>query len=188
MKAIKTTLQEEVLRNVVCPRDYSDLHQADFGLRCELGHIYPVIQGVPVLLVSEQPQTLWVAETSIKLASAAEQTSEDPFFTDSLGLTAVQREEVRRRIAQGSGAVDQAVSYLVGATSGFSYKHLIGALNEYPIPDLRLPPVGEAGMLLDIGCNWGRWCIAAARRGYSPIGLDPSLGAVLAAKRVAAQF
>lgn len=46
----------------------------------------------------------------------------------------------------------------------------------------------NGSLLLDVGCNWGRWCIAAARRGYSPIGVDPSLGAVLAASRICRQL
>src|SRR5438128_9905489 len=48
-------------------------------------------------------------------------------------------------------------------------------------------PFSRGQSLLDIGCNWGRWCIAAARKGYGPIGLDPSLGAIMAAKRVATE-
>jgi ubiquinone/menaquinone biosynthesis C-methylase UbiE len=35
------------------------------------------------------------------------------------------------------------------------------------------------------GCNWGRWSIAAARKGYRVVGIDPSLGGVLAARRAA---
>jgi SAM-dependent methyltransferase len=44
-------------------------------------------------------------------------------------------------------------------------------------------PVGDSKLLLDIGCNWGRWCIAAGRKGYRAFGIDPSLGAILAARR-----
>ena len=40
------------------------------------------------------------------------------------------------------------------------------------------------GPLLDIGCSWGRWSLAAARKGYSVVGIDPSLGAVMAARRI----
>jgi SAM-dependent methyltransferase len=83
--------------------------------------------------------------------------------------------------------IDPIVSFLVGATNGIAYKHLRGRLSDYPIPELRLP-TANGKVLLDVGCNWGRWCIAAARLGYVPIGVDPSLGAVLAAKRVAAQL
>jgi SAM-dependent methyltransferase len=41
---------------------------------------------------------------------------------------------------------------------------------------------------LDIGCNWGRWTIAASQAGHESVGIDPQLGAVLAAKRVAASL
>ena len=30
---------------------------------------------------------------------------------------------------------------------------------EYPIPELRLPP-GDGRSFLEVGCNWGRWCVA----------------------------
>jgi SAM-dependent methyltransferase len=50
-----------------------------------------------------------------------------------------------------------------------------------------LPP-GGGRPLLDVGCSWGRWTVAAARRGYDAVGIDPSLGAVMAARRVARQL
>jgi SAM-dependent methyltransferase len=39
-----------------------------------------------------------------------------------------------------------------------------------------------------VGCNWGRWCLSAARAGYRPIGIDPNLEAIQAAQRVAQQL
>jgi SAM-dependent methyltransferase len=83
--------------------------------------------------------------------------------------------------------VDDFVQGEVPYTSGNLYFPVQHKLTRYPIPTLRLPP-GQGQRLLDIGCNWGRWSIAAARRGYRPVGLDPSLDAVLAARRVAAQL
>lgn len=73
---------------------------------------------------------------------------------------------------------------LIGATNGLAYKHLIGRLATVPIPELRLPD-GHGEALLDIGCSWGRWSIAAARKGYRVTALDPSLGALAAARRIA---
>jgi 2-polyprenyl-3-methyl-5-hydroxy-6-metoxy-1,4-benzoquinol methylase len=70
------------------------------------------------------------------------------------------------------------------ATNGMLYIRLIGKLTDYPIPYLRLPP-GEGKRFLEIGCNWGRWCIAAARMGYRPVGIDPSLKGIRAARQVA---
>jgi SAM-dependent methyltransferase len=83
--------------------------------------------------------------------------------------------------------IDEFVQENISATNGIMYKSLINNLTEYPIPDLRLPP-GRCQWFLDIGCNWGRWCIAADRKGYRPVGIDPSLEAIKAAMRVARQL
>ena len=83
--------------------------------------------------------------------------------------------------------IDPAVQELVAATCGGLYRHLVGRLERYPIPELPLPP-GDGALFLDIGCSWGRWTIAAARRGYRAVGVDPSLAAVAAARRVAHQL
>jgi SAM-dependent methyltransferase len=63
------------------------------------------------------------------------------------------------------------------------YRSLIGKIQSYPIPELRLPR-GDGQFFLDLGCNWGRWCIAAGQIGYTPVGIDPSLEAVRAARRL----
>jgi SAM-dependent methyltransferase len=60
------------------------------------------------------------------------------------------------------------------------------ALTRYPIPPFPLGP-GEERSLLDIGCNWGRWTIAAAQAGFRATGIDPKEKALAAARRVAAQ-
>jgi SAM-dependent methyltransferase len=83
--------------------------------------------------------------------------------------------------------VDPFVQEVIGATCGRLYEHLIAELPAYPIPELRLPD-GEGRTFLEVGCNWGRWCVAAARRGYRPTGVDPSLKGVQAARRVAGQL
>jgi SAM-dependent methyltransferase len=59
---------------------------------------------------------------------------------------------------------------------------LIGRLQSYPIPDIPVGP-GNGNLLLDVGSSWGRWSLSAARKGWKSIGIDPSLGALLAAKR-----
>jgi len=89
------------------------------------------------------------------------------------------------RLAQSGGsAIDPVVQYLVGATCGRAYRGAMGRLTEYPIPEIPLPRSSGA-LLVDIGCSWGRWSVAAARKGYIVVGLDPQLGAVLAGQRVA---
>lgn len=42
--------------------------------------------------------------------------------------------------------------------------------------------------MLDIGCSWGRWCVAAARAGFRPIGMDVHVDALAAATRVSRQL
>ena len=85
------------------------------------------------------------------------------------------------------GEIDPFVKNSIGATNGILYKHLVGTLTEYPIPRLRLSQ-GNGKLFLEIGCNWGRWCIAAARLGYRPVGIDPSLKSIRAAIRVSRQL
>lgn len=138
---------------LVCPRDRSALR----GGACERGHEYPVVDGVPVLLVEEDEPT----------------------------HAACGR--VERLPPPPAGGVDPFVQEVIGATCGRLYDHLIAGLPEYPIPELRLPPGGRR-TFLEVGSNWGRWCVAAARRGYVPTGIDPSLKGVQAARRVAEQL
>jgi SAM-dependent methyltransferase len=108
-------------------------------------------------------------------------------YVESLGISETQQDDVIRLAAAAQGPIDPAVLLLIAATNGLTYRHLIGILRQYPIPDLRLPP-GEGRILLDIGCSWGRWSLAATRLGYRTIGIDPSLGAVMAARRIARQL
>jgi SAM-dependent methyltransferase len=108
-------------------------------------------------------------------------------YLESLGLSDDELEGIARQWHAGTSAIDPAVQYLVAATCGIAYKAAIGRLVEYPIPEIALPP-GGGRRLLDIGCNWGRWSVAAARKGYRVIGVDPQLGAIMAARRVAKQL
>jgi 2-polyprenyl-3-methyl-5-hydroxy-6-metoxy-1,4-benzoquinol methylase len=77
---------------------------------------------------------------------------------------------------------------ILGATSGFMYDAIKYSIDHYPIPNLRLPLSATGSTFLDIGCNWGRWSVAAAQAGYSVTGIDPSFGALVVAKHVFRQF
>lgn len=59
---------------------------------------------------------------------------------------------------------DYLSNQLSGAT-GYLYA-LNDRVKEYPIP--KLPTKGD-GTFLDVGCNWGRWTMAAALAGYEPV-------------------
>ncbi|MGC4095647.1 MAG: class I SAM-dependent methyltransferase [Nitrospira sp.] len=78
------------------------------------------------------------------------------------------------------------VQYIVAATCGNLYRDLVGRLPRYPIPNFRLKE-GNHRLMLDIGLQLETSCIAAAQS-FMPIGLDPQLGALLAAKRVVNQL
>jgi SAM-dependent methyltransferase/uncharacterized protein YbaR (Trm112 family) len=154
-----------VLDLVVCPRDRAHLEQRGDELVCVNGHAYPFVGGIPVLLDETLPPTHPVTGKSLADASAGRVDDRD----------------------LGAGEIDPFAQEAVGATCGFLYSHLIDRLPRYPIPELRLPR-GDGRLFLEIGSSWGRWCFAAAARGYVPIGIDPSLEAIAAARRIARQL
>jgi SAM-dependent methyltransferase len=144
------------------------LRREENFLVCNEGHRYRVVEGIPILLVSEAEQTHIEGTRALAIAETGDLSQ-------------------LRQIHLASGEIDPFVKNAIGATNGGLYQHLVGNLKEYPIPELRLPP-GEGKLFLEIGCNWGRWCVAAARAGYRPIGIDPSLKGIRAARRVATQL
>ncbi len=169
---------DDVTTMLRCPRDAGALHRDGETLRCAAGHGYPIVQGVPVLLIDELAPTFPPAAASL---AAARSGRGAPLFVETLGLSEAEKDGVRRDF-RPDAPVDAAVSWLVAATCGHGYRNCVGRLSAYPVPRAPLPD-GEGRRLLDIGCSWGRWSLAAARRGWRVVGLDPSLGAVLAANR-----
>jgi ubiquinone/menaquinone biosynthesis C-methylase UbiE/uncharacterized protein YbaR (Trm112 family) len=160
-------MDARLLDLVVCPRDELPLEASQGRLGCEKGHEYPVLGGIPILLLDESSPT----HVEATLALEAGRSGELPPYG----------------IAPTGQPVDPWVNEEIGATNGQLYLPVQGKLKEYPIPDIRLPR-GDGKLFLEIGCNWGRWCIAAARSGYQPVGIDPSLKGVLAARRVTQQL
>jgi SAM-dependent methyltransferase len=114
---------------------------------------------------------------------AARTGSGAPLYLQTLGLGDDENACIARDLAAGITSPDPVVPWLIGDTSGHAYEHSIGKLTSYPIPDIPLDE-GRGRTLLDVGCNWGRWSLAAARKGFRVTGIDPSLGALLAARRV----
>ncbi len=167
----KCPLDPFLVANLVCPRDHIDLDAAGDVLACGQHHRYRVVGDIPVMLLDDVPQTLGVASDSLRAASDdAEPPTASAATTPAIG-------------------VDAYVQTAIAATGGHLYAGLIGSLSEYPIPELRLPrATGPGQYLLDIGSNWGRWCIAASRLGYEPVGIDPGLASIQAASRVARQL
>ena len=154
--------------SLVCPRDKSPLRFDSSRALCAQGHEYAVLEGIPILLLSEIDQTHIEGTRSLAAAAAGDAAQLPQFHVQP-------------------GEVDPFVQNSISATNGSFYQHLVGKLTEYPIPNLRLPETNGKSFL-EIGCSWGRWCIAAARKGYRPTGVDPSLKGIRAAKRVARQL
>jgi SAM-dependent methyltransferase len=175
------------LEHLVCPVDHQRLSLTGGDLACGAGHRYPVADGTPVMLVPDAAPTIGVETASLQRAAGAAIDQRAPgLYLESLGISAEEKAEVVE-LADRGGTIDPVVALLVAATNGLMYRHLLGTLDRYPIPDLPLPP-GRGRRLLDVGCSWGRWSLAASARGYDAIGVDPSLGAVKAAERVARQL
>lgn len=159
------------IQHLVCPVDQLELAAGAGKLFCSSGHNYPVFEGIPVMLVrSKKPTQEHAVEKTMSLID-----------TDNKAGSG------RGSPAARGTVVDDFVQRAVAATNSNLYRRAVGRLRRYPIPVLDLP-LGSGKLFLDIGSNWGRWCIAASRLGYTAIGIDPSLEAVLAARRVAAQL
>jgi SAM-dependent methyltransferase/uncharacterized protein YbaR (Trm112 family) len=173
--------------NLVCPVDHGPLRTSANKLICAGGHRYPVVDDVPVMLRADVSQTIGLADASLKRATQQEHDSRAPeLYLESLGISETEKAEMLQ-LAKTKGPVDPVVAYLIAATNGLMYRHLIGRLDRYPIPEIPVP-AGHGRRLLDVGCSWGRWSLAAGAAGYDTVGIDPSLGAVMAARRVARQL
>jgi 2-polyprenyl-3-methyl-5-hydroxy-6-metoxy-1,4-benzoquinol methylase/uncharacterized protein YbaR (Trm112 family) len=157
----------EVWQELACPRDRTRLEPQGETLVCEQGHEFPYVDGIPVMVVDDE-----LAPT------------QPGYWSDAEQIARVRASEPPP--VEGEG-VDPYVAELILGTHGNLYKHLSGGMSRYPIPDFPLPR-SSGELLLDIGCNWGRWSIAAARSGYRPIGVDPSFEAIVAARRIARQL
>jgi SAM-dependent methyltransferase len=182
-----TDLDPWFVEHLVCPHDRSRLTLAGNTLTCREGHTYPVVDGVPIMLRDDVAQTFGAAAGSLARAQGRLIDARAPeLFLESVEISDDEKRGVVE-LAATRPLVDPVVAYLVAATNGLLYRHLVGQLKAYPIPDVSLPP-GNGQRLLDVGCSWGRWTLAAASRGYDAVGIDPSLGAVMAARRVARQL
>src|SRR5689334_18628389 len=166
---------------VACPRCYGDLQGDARRLYCNSGHEYPIVDGVPIFVLPEKEQTIGLALASY---DAARSGAGAPLFIETLGLSAYEKTRIAEEWAVGSykESIDPVISYLLGATCGHGYRRATGRLNAYPIPQIPVS-CGNGELLLDVGCSWGRWSISAFSKGWKVVGIDPSLGALMAARR-----
>lgn len=153
-------LDESILGILACPHDHTTLRASSGALVCQQDHRFPIEQGVPVFTgrARREPAPLNMPPCPQPIHDGAALQPIDPFVND----------------------------WIVN-TNGNLYWRVRGRLPRYPIPHWPFGS-GEGKVLLDIGCSWGRWCIAAARAGFRPIGLDVHIDALAAATRVSRQL
>lgn len=159
------------LENLVCPIDKSKLTKEKNKLICkESLHSYPIYKNIPIMLVKKETPT----------HSGLFQSTWD-ILNGKIKIDENLQTERSKKI------IDPFVQKFIGETNSELYRHLKGKLKRYPIPSF---PMNHAKgkLLLDIGCSWGRWCISAYKSEFSPVGIDPDIECILAAKRVAKQL
>jgi 2-polyprenyl-3-methyl-5-hydroxy-6-metoxy-1,4-benzoquinol methylase/uncharacterized protein YbaR (Trm112 family) len=110
-----------------------------------------------------------------------------PILTDAVRREAVPQNMAPCRHRDQESSIDPFVSDWLVNTNGNLYWRARGSLRRYPIP--RWPFFhGHGQLLVDVGCSWGRWSIAAAKAGFRPIGVDVHIDALAAAGRVSRQI
>ena len=150
-----------MLPNIVsalsCPVHGADLRFSDTRLVCEAGHEIQIEQGIPVF--AEKPRR---EPKPLNMAPLPSRTT--------------------------PSSVDEFVDDWIVNTNGNLYWPARGHLSRYPIPSWPAPGANSARgarpILVDLGCSWGRWSMAAARAGFSVCGVDVHLDALWAAARV----
>lgn len=153
-------LDESLLRVIACPLDHTLVRVSGDALVCEKGHRFAIEQGVPVF--AENPRR---EPVPLNMAPCPK------FHEDGVD----------------SRTIDPFVNDWIVNTNGNLYWRSRGRLPRYPIPTWPFGN-GNGKALLDVGCGWGRWCMAAARAGFRPIGVDVHIDALAAAGRVSQQL
>ena len=74
-----------------CPRCRGDLTMDAGELRCNSGHRYPVVDGVPVFILAECEQTIGLATASYR---AAHERCGAPLYIDTLAISEAEKEGV----------------------------------------------------------------------------------------------
>lgn len=174
---------ERWLELLVDPVERKPLSVDGARLVAQNGAHYPIVDGIPVLLRSDIAPTFLGMQRSLELSGhALRGLPIDPIDALHLGETA--RAQIRQRVAAGEDAAEAVIQRFLLLTNGLGYRT---ALPRGAVPIPQFPLCGAGHRLLDVGCSWGRWTMAAARAGFTAIGVDPLLGPLLAGKRFAAR-
>jgi len=139
--------------------DKSDLEIKENIIKCDYGHEFPIIKGIPVFITREMVPTIGCFYETLELVSNRS------LLEEFISKADFGREFMQKKIVPACGNL---------------YAHLNETQIPVLIPDIPLP-IGNGNVMLDIGCFWGRWTLSAVKKNYFAIGVDPSLKAILAA-------
>jgi SAM-dependent methyltransferase/uncharacterized protein YbaR (Trm112 family) len=166
-------MNEWLKDNLACPQDKLKVKLKGNYLICPNNHRYLVVNDIPVMLFdSGSPTHGYITKTLRKVARIKNGEN----LEDVVVLRENQADEI-----------DDFVQAEVPYTCGTLYFSVQNRLKRYPFPEFNLPD-GAGKRFLDVGCNWGRWTITAAKNNYQAVGIDPSLDACLAGKRITEQL
>jgi ubiquinone/menaquinone biosynthesis C-methylase UbiE/uncharacterized protein YbaR (Trm112 family) len=87
-----------------------------------------------------------------------------------------------------SSPIPWEIQRCISSTNGRHYAKLIAKLNNYPEYELPIKAIQKPELMLDIGNGWGRWLVAGAKKGYTPIGIDLRLSYCKIARKTMRHF
>ena len=157
------SLNDALLRILACPHDHTKVRVENGALVCERAHQFPFENGIPIF---------------------AENPRREPI---PLNMEPCPHPDEGARAAARGEPIDPFVNDWIVNTNGNLYWRVRGRLPRYPIPDWTFG-AGKGRVMVEIGCSWGRWSIAAARAGLAPVGTDVHVDALASAARVSRQL
>ena len=160
---MSSSFNDALLKLLACPRDHAELRVEHGVLICQHRHQFAFEDGIPIF---------------------AENPRREPI---PLNMGPCPRRENATHAGARGELIDPFVNDWIVNTNGNLYWRARGRLPRYPIPDWPFGR-GDGKLLVDIGCSWGRWSIAAARAGFAPVGTDVHVDALAAAARVSRQL
>jgi len=99
------------LDNLVCPVDKQPLNYENGILLSYGGRQYPVVEGIPVMLVDDVEQTMPLINASLERSknnSCVIDERANHLYLESLGISEAQKEGVIRLDATGKSQIDPA--------------------------------------------------------------------------------
>lgn len=152
---------EDILHIIRCPSTGSDLVLDGDTLRNSAGERFPIVDGIPFLIQSERLQPTHSGWSDL-IKENLDHATNLPVIDD--------------------GHIEKFLEGMLVPTCGNLYKNIKkGRIPEPIFPDFDKPE----GPMIEIGCNWGRWVLAAARKGIQVVGVDIHLDSLRIAQHLA---